>query len=252
VLATVQSSCRRSDDVPVQPLPPLTRPTAEARVGVPELAGTWRFAGWEVVSPRVMAEVGEPRRPGDLVVQTQRIDSLAGYLVRDEAPVRLVGEVRRDGVVALVTVSNEQQPRFAAGRVVADTLWIELSTLTAGELSPPTMRWAFVRGPVGQAWLRLPGGTLLRDTVIAPPPLAETPPAPPAARPAEPAPPPAPRPAEAPPVREPPPTPERQPPPAEPAPGEPPPQPAEPAEPRDTARWLPPPGPEVDTPPLRR
>jgi hypothetical protein len=243
-------ACDAAEGVRVESLPPLERPTPEARAGLPEIAGTWRFAGWEVTSHAVLAEFGEPPLPGDLVIETQRVDSLAGYLIRGEMVLALSGEVRRDGIVSLMTLQDtaaESSPRFAAGRLVRDTLWIELTTLPAGNLSPPTQRWAFFRGMVGQPFLRLPTGQLLRDTVVAPPPEAPAvPPATPAMPrdPAAPAPPPADRPATqadppAPP-RRPEPDPPRDPPPAR---GQP---------PVDTARPQPPPSPQIDIPPFER
>jgi hypothetical protein len=161
------AACTPADGVEVEPLPPLERPTAEARAGLPALEGSWRFAGWEVANEETGAALGAPAPPGDLVIQTQRIDSVAGYLVRGEQSIPLVGEVRRDGVVSLVSFVDGGQGRFAAGRFQRDTLWLELSTLPAGDLSPPTVRWAFSRGAVGQAFFRLPTGQLLRDTVVA-------------------------------------------------------------------------------------
>jgi hypothetical protein len=158
----------------VQPLPPLERPSPEARAGVPEIAGAWLFAGWEVASEAVLAETGEPAAPGDLVIELQRVDSLAAQMLRGEVAIPLVGEVRRDGIVSFATHASDPVRRFAAGRVSGDTLWLELSTLPAGELSPPAVRWAYVRGAVGQRWLRLPSGQLLRDTAVVLPPQPET------------------------------------------------------------------------------
>lgn len=42
------AACGPADDVRVQPLPPLTVLSAEARAGVPTVAGVWHFAGWEI------------------------------------------------------------------------------------------------------------------------------------------------------------------------------------------------------------
>jgi hypothetical protein len=219
--------------VEVQPLPPLERPAAEARAGLPLVAGVWHFAGWEVANAEAGAALGAPARPGDIVVETQRIDSIAGFLARGEVRLPVVGEVRRDSIVSLVAMAEGATQRFAAGRVRADTLWIELSNLPAGELSPPTVRWAFVRTAAGQPFFRLPTGELLRDTVAAQP----TPmPAPPRV-----------------------PVPGAEPPQAEPAPAGEPQEPAAPAQPRPTPappaeqppppEPLPPPSPTVDIPP---
>jgi hypothetical protein len=192
--AVALAACDRADGVEVQPLPPLERPAAEARAGLPLVAGVWHFAGWEVANAEVGAALGVPARPGDLVVETQR----------------------RDSIVSLVAIAEGATQRFAAGRVRADTLWIELSNLPAGEVSPPTVRWAFVRTAAGQPFFRLPTGELLRDTVVAQPtpmpaaprtpaPAAEPPPAEPAptAEPREPTAPQQPRPVPQPPAEEP-------------------------------------------------
>jgi hypothetical protein len=272
------AGCDAAAGVEVEPLPPLERPTAESRAGLPSVTGIWRFAGWEVASAALAAEMGAPPAPGDVALETQRIDSVAGYFVRGEAMIPLVGEVRRDGVLSLASLPGEVAGRFAAGRVVRDTLWIELSTLPFGELSSPTVRWAFVRGEVGQAFFRLPTGELLRDTVVALPPepdtaIVEPAPAPAPTEATETPPPAAQPPAAAPqtPQTRPAPqqTPRAPPAPAETQPPQPAPQtrpaarpdtPATPAgarrpaqpQPADTARRLPPPGPRVDIPPRLR
>ncbi|MBA4157205.1 MAG: hypothetical protein H0X65_06995 [Gemmatimonadetes bacterium] len=169
--ASLLGACDAGDDVRIQALPPLERPTAETRAGLPALDGPWRFAGWEIASEALAAEVGEPSRPRGFVMETQRIDSLAGYFMHGEIRTPVVGEVRRDGVVSLVAPAGEEAgARFAAGRVLSDTLWIELTSLVSPETLRPGVRWAFVRGSVGQPFMRLPDGRLLRDTVLTPPP----------------------------------------------------------------------------------
>jgi hypothetical protein len=226
--AMVLAGCDRGSGGELQALPPAERPGPEARAGVPEIAGVWRFAGWEMASAEIFAERSATAEPGDLVIEVQRVDSLGALLVRGDIRIPLVGEVRRDGIVAFATHGDTAVVgvrRFAAGRVGGDTLWLELSTLPTGELSPQSERWAFVRGAVGQRWVRLPSGELLRDTVMAPPPGTDTIPRPRPA-PAEAAEPGEPR-VIAPPEQEPqatPPTPAPRPtePPAEPAPEPPP------------------------------
>lgn len=196
--ASLLGACDAGSDVRIQALPPLERPTAEARAGLPALQGPWRFAGWEIASEAVAAEVGEPSRPRGFVLENQRIDSLAGSFVHGEMRTPVVGEVRRDGVVSLVAPAGEEAgARFAAGRIVADTLWIELTSLMSPGTLRPGVRWAFVRSNVGQPFMRLPDGRLLRDTVVTLPPadsaaVIGTPAQPPAAAPAPrtPAPPP--------------------------------------------------------------
>lgn len=250
--AALAAACAPADGVEVEPLPPLERPSTAARAGIPALEGTWRFAGWEVVSEEAAALVAGASPPGDLVLQVQQIDSVAGFLVRGDGAIAVAGEARRDGVVSLLAFSEGAEGRFAAGRVHDDTLWIELSTLPFGELSSPLVRWAFSRGTVGQAFLRLPTGQLLRDTLVALPdtatapspppaagapaagaPAAATPPTAPTDRDAPAEPPPAPPPAEEPPPTPPADTPRAQPPPP----------------PPDSFRVIPPPEPRVDIPP---
>lgn len=167
-LALALLGCDAAEGVQVEPLPPLTRPTPEQRAGLPELKGAWRFAGWEVATPEIAARLGEPRVPGEVRIRTQRLDSLGGFFMQGEAGYRLSGEVRRDGVVAFAA-STTAGTALAAGRVRGDTLWLELSTLPTAPLLEPGVRWAFVRSAVGQPFLRLPNGVLLRDTVVAAP-----------------------------------------------------------------------------------
>jgi hypothetical protein len=236
--------CGPAEGVEVEPLPPLERPSPEERAGLTAVEGVWRFAGWEVTDEAMADAWGEPGSPGDLVISTQRIDSIGGYLARGEQRLPIVGELRRDGVVSLLASVEEGVYRFAAGRVRGDTLRIELSNLQGGEISPTSVAWLYVRGRVGQRVLVHRDGRLLRDTVLARDTAAPAPgPAqPPAAAPA-PAetPDPRPAPADTPPAPtqpQPAPPPRAEPPRAEPPPPEPQaeprpqPQPAEPP-PRD-------------------
>jgi hypothetical protein len=267
------AGCDAAQGVEVEPLPPLERPSAEARAGLPEIEGVWRFAGREVAT----AELGDEREnaavPGAIAIQTQRLDSLGGYFGRGEVATPFVGEVRRDGIVSVVFYGGEAAAAdVAAGRLQRDTLWIELSTRPGWEVTPPAERWAYVRGTVGQTFLRLPTGELLRDTVPPPAPADTLPPAEAAVEPGAPAPT-APA-TPAPPAEARPQQPQRQTPQAQPQPqrqqqpaapraqpdaarppaaGEQPRRDTAPRQPaqRDTARPLPPPGPTVDIPPER-
>jgi hypothetical protein len=83
LLLLALAACEEAEGVNVQPLPPLERPSPEARAGLPEVAGTWRFAGWEL-PVRDTATAGEGMlAPGVLAVRTQRLDSVAGDYLRE-------------------------------------------------------------------------------------------------------------------------------------------------------------------------
>lgn len=138
------------------PLPSLDRPTPEARLGLPELAGMWRFAGWEVIRGDSAALERTFPSFGELALSTQRLDSIAGTFVLGGSRVPVVGEVRRDGEVAIVTYVEGTPGSFIAGRVQRDTLWLELTSVLAADEWPRDARAAFVRSPVLEpiAWLR--------------------------------------------------------------------------------------------------
>jgi hypothetical protein len=156
--------CGPAEGVEVQELPELTRPSPEARAGLAELAGTWNHAGWMVARLQLADAADAERAPRSLAIQQQRLDSISGYVVR-EASRRFVGEVRRDGIVSLLVRLGDDGNAVIAGVVERDTLWLELSTLPG--FNPPTgARAAYVRAPVGQVWVRLPSGALVRDTAV--------------------------------------------------------------------------------------
>jgi hypothetical protein len=226
----------------IEPLPPLERPSPERRLGLPEVEGLWRFAGFEV-PPRDSAAVREGgltlTPPGDFRFETQRLDSVAGQYLRGETAFAFHGEVRRDSTYALVAQDADGTLRFVAGRMQADTLWLELTSFPSAAAWPSGSRAALVRGDAPpEPFLRLRGGvpfpaevdTLAVDTlgvdtlptgvVPEPRPEGERPPVtpPPAERPAQPAP--------------------AQPAPTEPAPR--PRQPAQPAQPPERPRDAPP------------
>lgn len=193
--------CEAAEGVKVQPLPPLHPPSPEARAGLPVVAGVWRFAGWEV-PPRDTAAARAGLTPlGEVQVRTQRLDSVAGSYVRDGAGFPFVGEVRRDGIFSFVAFDAQGAGSFAAGRVLRDTLWIELTSLSAAQGWPPGTRAALVRRRAGPPFLRFPGVALprpdsaARDSLAradsarldslraaAPPPAGGTQPAPPPVR----------------------------------------------------------------------
>src|SRR5690606_7870150 len=70
------------------------------------------------------------------------------------APV--VGEVRRDGWIALVTLNGREPTSFVTGRYVRDTLWMEMTSVMEADEWPRGARAAFVRGDAGEpiAWFR--------------------------------------------------------------------------------------------------
>lgn len=157
------AGCGPDDDVRVQPLPPLERPSPEARAGLPRVAGAWSFAGWEL-APGDTARVGEPLpRLGRFLLRTQRLDSIAGAYSAGGGAWPLVGEVRRDGVVALAAVSGELTG-FATGRVARDTFWVSLTTLIDGESWPANARAAFVRSQPREVFARVRGARPLRSS----------------------------------------------------------------------------------------
>jgi hypothetical protein len=144
----------------VQPLPPLTRPTAEQRAGLPEVRGIWRFAGFEIRpqdTTLVREQAYQLTAPDEMRIITQRLDSIAGQIVRGGVGFPFTGEVRRDSAMALVTFSDGVG-QFAAGRVVRDTFWIELASLTVAQGWPPAARAAMVRRVGGPPFRRLLGG----------------------------------------------------------------------------------------------
>lgn len=149
----------------VEELPPLRRPSPERRAGLPEVGGRWLLVGWEVPAEdtaRIGSEVYRLVPPGEIRVLTQRMDSVAGqYGVPGEFVYPFVGEVRRDGVFAGVVSAGEGGQQFFSGRVVRDTLWLELSSLAVSASWPPRARVALSRRPRGAPFTRLLGGTPL-------------------------------------------------------------------------------------------
>lgn len=157
MLLLVFGGCDAPEDVEVQPLPPLTRPSPEVRAGLPELEGVWHYAGWELAPEDSALLSSEPARLGTLQLSVQRLDSLAGYYVAGGGRVRLTGEVRRDSLLSLVTAGAAGERRFLAGRVLGDTLWVELTSLVDAESWPSDARVAYVREAVGSPFVRLEG-----------------------------------------------------------------------------------------------
>lgn len=161
ILATLATmmlvgGCDAAEDVEVLPLPELDRPSAEARLGLPEIAGTWRFAGWEIIDGDSTSLERTFPSFGALEIRTQRLDSIAGAFALAGGPSAVVGDVRRDGRVSLVTYSAAGPGQFIAGEVERDTLWLELTSVLAADEWPQDARAAFVREPVAEpiAWLR--------------------------------------------------------------------------------------------------
>lgn len=219
------AGCEEAEGVDVQPLPPLELPSAEARAGLPEVEGVWRFAGWDLPAADTAVPPEARVPPGELRVEVQQLDSVAGHYLRGGRAFPFVGEVRRDGIVSVVVFDAEGAGRFVAGRVAGDTLWVELTSLPSAAGWSEGTRAALVRGRPGAPFVRFPPGVVLpgADTAaadtLAPQPAA---PQPGPAVPVRPAPEPE-RPGTAAPARP------RQPPPARPRPERPAPQPEPPA-----------------------
>lgn len=155
------AACGATDETDIQDLPPLGRPSPEARAGLPEVAGTWNFAGWELAVNDTAAVLAELSEPGDFRIETQRLDSLAGVYVTGAEQSSFVGEVRRDSVVALVVSDGTGRGRFVAGEIHGDTFWMELTSLAVAGPWPPGTRGVFLRDSVRTPFVRLPGGVLL-------------------------------------------------------------------------------------------
>lgn len=150
--AVLITGCDAAENVRVQPLPSLEALTPEARAGLPEIAGLWQFAGWELApgdTARVAA--GLPAF-GSLLLETQRLDSIAGFYGAGEGRMPVVGEVRRDSVLALAGGG-----RYLTGRVSRDTLWLVLTSLVEPGGWPDDARAAFVRSQVASRFVRVRG-----------------------------------------------------------------------------------------------
>ncbi len=158
LLLLALAACEEARGVDVQPLPPLQRPSPESRAGLPEVAGTWRFAGWELPVRDTVTGGEGMLPPGALAVSTQRLDSIAGAYVRDGQRFPFVGEVRRDRILSVVAFGPDGVGSFIAGRVLRDTLWIELTSLSAAQTWSGGARAAMVRTAVRQPFVRYQGG----------------------------------------------------------------------------------------------
>lgn len=150
------TACDAAEDVDVLPLPALERPSPEARLGLPELGGEWGFAGWEIESGD--STILERTFPsfGQLSIQTQRLDSIAGVFQIGGSNVPVIGDVRRDGHLALVTIRGGAPANYLAGIWARDTVWLEVTSILAPDEWPQNARAAFVRQPAEEpyAWLR--------------------------------------------------------------------------------------------------
>lgn len=163
-LLLMVGGCEAAESVDVQPLPPEDRPSAEARLGLPEIKGVWQFAGWELPPGDSAALEGVLPSLGRIDLRVQRLDSIAGIYVGNGFSAPIAGEVRRDSIVSMVTLGAA--PSFVAGEVSADTLWITLSSLVPSEAWPGG-KAAFVRGAAGPAFARFEGA-------LPPPPMPVT------------------------------------------------------------------------------
>ena len=165
--ALAAGACDDAEGVEVQPLPPLQRPSPEARAGLPEVRGVWRFAGFEIPArdtAAVRERVYTLVPPGEFRVVAQRLDSVAGQYVREGVAFPFTGEVRRDSAMTVVAFS-EGVAQFAAGRVVRDTFWIELTSFTTGQTWPQGTRAALVRSANPRPFRRLLGGIAIAPPV---------------------------------------------------------------------------------------
>jgi hypothetical protein len=169
VLACVALAAGACDEASgkVQPLPPLTRPSAEARAGLPEVRGIWRFAGFEIRAQDtllVREQAYQLVPPPEMRIITQRLDSIAGQLVRDGVGFPITGEVRRDSTLAFITFSDGIA-QFAAGHLQRDTFWIELTSMSSAAGWSPGARAAMVRRVGGPPFRRLLGGAPIAPPV---------------------------------------------------------------------------------------
>ena len=145
--ALTLSACEPAEDVRVMPLPPLEQTSVERRLGLPLMQGSWPFAGWELAEGDTLGMEEELPVFGTIVVMEQKRDSLGGaYQGAGGGSTPLSGEVRRDGVVALVAFPNAQDGRYLVGSVDGDTLWVESTTLIPAGGWRSASRAAFVRG----------------------------------------------------------------------------------------------------------
>lgn len=153
-------ACDAADDVQVLPLPSLGAASPEARAGLPEISGSWRFAGWELAPGDTGRAEADLPGLGELRLETQRLDSIAGFYLAGEGRLPLTGEVRRDSVIALAGAG-----RFMAGRIGADTLWLSLTSLMEPGRWPDDARAAFVRSQVDARFVRVKGQRPVLATV---------------------------------------------------------------------------------------
>lgn len=149
--------CGPDEDVELLALPPLERPSPEARLGIPEVTGVWRFAGWEIIEGDSTSLDRTFPSFGELRFQTQRLDSIAGSFMMGGTAVPVIGDVRRDGRLTFVTLAGDNAQSFVAGTYLQDTLWLELTSVLAADEWPQNARAAFVREAPSEpafAWLR--------------------------------------------------------------------------------------------------
>lgn len=145
-LAVSLAACDLAEGVTVQELPNLDRASIEARLGLPEVAGPWRFAGWELQEGDTLGLEAELPTLGILNVEVQKRDSVAGtYRGAAGGEAQVEGEVRRDSVLALVVLPGGGEGFYLTGRLDHDTLWVEKTTLLESGEWRGDARPAFVR-----------------------------------------------------------------------------------------------------------
>lgn len=164
------AGCDAAEGVPIEELPSLQRSSPEARAGLPEVAGEWRLAGVEVAAVDTAAARMAAQGRAALRIETQRLDSLAGVFVAPGVRLPLVGEVRRDGTVALAGRGPAGESLIVAGRLRGDTLWVEIVEPAAAAPWPAGARGALIRGAPGPRFARSRSGALLYLQRPPPPP----------------------------------------------------------------------------------
>lgn len=155
LLILLAVACEPAENVQVQELPPLERSSIESRLGLPALQGVWPFAGWELAEGDTLGMEVELPLFGAIEVVEQKRDSIGGvYADAGGSRAPMSGEIRRDGVVALVAFPGGGEGRYLVGSVDGDTLWVESSTLGSEGEWRGDARAAFVRGAAAAAPFR--------------------------------------------------------------------------------------------------
>lgn len=175
--AVVAGGCDAAEGVEVQPLPPVESATPEGRAGLPTVRATWRFAGWELAEGDTANLDAELPSFGTLALTAQRRDSVGGVYVGDGWRAPVVGEVRRDSVLALVAGLGADDFRYLTARLERDTLWVEMTSLLEPGVWPRGARAGFARDgrAAAGAFVRVRGAPPPRPAPIDTPSVAGAP-----------------------------------------------------------------------------